>query len=472
MKKRSVLLLATLAALLLLLTSCTLPDFISDHLPDFLKPEPKTAEELWARVDGEMDELDSYEMTISGVAKFFVYGIEADSTYEGKMICAGLTGGDYYYYQKTTTTVTAESLSLDQASVSLDAYHDGRYFLMNEEGGAVLQRLSSPMTKEEAIAYVEYAKTSDSFVGFELEDCANKSFSKREDGTWTLSYSGYTAAAIREIEEKMGSLDGEVFGTDMQDVHISLEITEEFLVKRLSMVFVFEPAETVSKTPVLSYAVEVSHYNTAERKTDELTPADYTEVEDLALLRDIEDMLEEYEESTDASFTLEILQKASYAGEERTVSEEVDEVRFGIGSDGFYYTIDIETGDTRLGLSYVNGVRTTTVGTRSETQAQTRDEAEEFIRGLIRTAQYDPSRVKNITAKGDGVYELLVESSYREAVEASFASMGATHTSTQQTITVTVAEGRLVSMENRIVGIGILQGENVTVVIETANRFH
>ena len=70
-------------------------------------------------------------------------------------------------------------------------------FVSSEQGDSV-QKLYSPLTKDEYIAYLE--KQEDA-LDIDFEACVNKTFAKNEDKTWTLTYSGYTKKVIAEVIE-------------------------------------------------------------------------------------------------------------------------------------------------------------------------------------------------------------------------------------------------------------------------------
>ncbi len=441
MRKRLFLLAVTLVALLLLLTSCSALENLGLDL-DFLKPEPKTADELFARMDEEMEELVSFKITNDLRMELTYSGFTVESTAKGTIIEIDDKDSEYYYYEKMTASVGIGSDK--ETSVSLEAYHGGHYFLLQSKDGTDTQKLASAMTREEALALRE-KKISGSLADLDLLKCTEKSFTKRDDGSYTLSLSGYSATDIANIRDEIG-LDAEFIGDTFRDIALTLEINPDYLVTRLDFTFVFEGEDA----PEISLSMTVSDLNTAERITEELTPDGYTVVDDLAALYDLEDMWKARKEADAGSLLVELRQKAYTAGDLVVNESMTCDAVFGKETDGYRQTLTYTdlSGDSYT-MHYEGGTLTLTENGSSTTSPMSEKEAKEALAELFPGMyDYTPENVTNISAEGQ-VYTLSVHSLMEEELRELYESLGATGCQVEESIVLTVENGALTKVEFR-----------------------
>jgi len=392
--------------------------------------EPHSAKGLWRRINASMDALDSYEVDISMEMSFSVNGVKVEGTANGRGIEAGRGKEDYYYYQIVRTTLKSNRFDSDKKLYSLQAYHDGMAFISNT-GEGMEQKLCSPM---EAQAYIEYVGNQASGIGgFHI--CENAEYAKLENGDWLLTFSGYPEETVEKVAELYG-IEGDTLGAEMTDMKVSISAGEDFLVKNLTIDFVFEDKKA---GPVISLSSDYSRYNEAKRYTDTLDVEDYVQIEDLRLLNDIEDMLEEIQESEKATFTFESTQTT----EGKETYREIDTVTFENREDGFYYNIDADIKGEKYEMIYEKGTLTVKSETKTpERKAQTEKEAKAFIADLINFAGYDKTYVTKVVRAGDNSHILVLKR------QNPLAGQGGN--SSTQNVTVVIKDDQLVSITTSV----------------------
>ena len=454
MKKRSFILAVILVALLL--TSCSLPSEL-----DFLRPAPKTADELFLRVDERMDEQTSLRLDSTIKMKLSVNGTVLTANGTGTTVLIDDGESEYYYYEKMAITV--KGAGSEETSVSLDAYHDGRYFLMQTEGETTTRQLMAEMSREEAIALREL-KADDSLSGIDFTKCTEKSFEKREDGGYTLDFSGYTAADIATVWDAL-ELDEEIFDHELIDLCLTLEIGKDYLVTELGLRLVFRE-DGDAPPPEIAVTMALSDYGSAERITEGLTPDGYTEVEDLAVLYRIGELWEAHKTATEDSLLFRLYSTTTVNGRiEDTTSSTCDAV-FGRGENGYFQTLTY-TG-TELGdytARYESGTCEITGEGSTLTTPMTEKEAREEIEELYDAGyDYSPDKITAISFE-DNTYILGVTSMQGDTVTQILGATGATAVTCRESIRVSLGEDDIGWIEFRTEASGYLAGSHVSITL-------
>jgi hypothetical protein len=309
------------------------------------------------------------------------------------------------------------------------------------------------MTKEDAKAYVD-EKDSDIF---EFGDCVNKEVKINEDGTYDLTFSGYTAKAVHEILDQTG-LDTSMLTHDVIDVTVSIKADAEFNATVFEFSFVFEQKTGSEKMPEISVKGTYYKYNEALIDAAKVNPEKYTAVDDIRLIDEMEDLLDARYAKEEGNFTLDISQTLKIMGETQQ-SSETDIVTYGKNDKGYFYDIDADMNGTKYDISYSLGAQTVVAGGQSQVSAQTEAEARAFIENLINTCQFKDTAVIGVKKISDNKYSFTCEpkAAYKTLIE----QMGATFRSVTQTITVTVENGEIVNIESEAVANGaVTQGNN------------
>ena len=409
------------ALLAFLFTSCS------------LQKNPKTADELYARIDTAMNALDSYKAQGTISMTFFKEGVKMNTTSESRISEAGLLSGDYYFYSETETVVKAETLGVEETVHSMEAFYNGNVYLKNE-GDGLSQRFSSAMTAEEYMAY-QSEKSGDIDDGA-LSDCVTKVMKEHEDGTYSIEYSGYTARTIETLRKQMNfdALDVE---EKVIDFIITIDTDEEMRVSEIKMDAIFDIEEESTQKPSLTVTYHYSDYDSVTREPALFTEADYNVISDIRLLDKLETLYGEMLSKKENTFCL-ISEQHFKMGVEESSYLEKDTVTYGEDEQGFFYAIDAMISDVMIEVDYRNGTQTIRQGADAETMAQTDAEARAYIKGLMSVIGFNKLQVREIAELGDGVYVAAMngvdEAAYRELVQG----MGMTFSSFEQKISFSV----------------------------------
>lgn len=462
MKKRA-LWICMLLALAMLLVSC-------QGMKDALRPAPKTAEELWARIGEVMQEFDSYEVAMEMDIVMVMEGYAVQSTATGMLIED--KGEDYYYYSETNVTVTCEALDLNQETRAISAYMDGKAFEFRGENGYE-RKLYSKMTAEEYAAY-RVADREASSIEADITDCTHAEFAQNEDKTWTLTYSGYTKKAIKGITGALSTQEMDVFGADIVDVKVTFHADTSYRVTDISMEFEFDADEGAKQAPALNVRMKLTAMgDQVTRVTDTIDAAKYKEVDDLAICKEITKLIEDRYEAEDGSFHYVQEQIFKVMGQTEKFSE-TDTVQYGVQDGKFYYDIKSEYDNADMTLSYKDGACTVTWEGESVSEPQTEEEARALIEMLINDSAYgyNAESITNIKDKGKGVWEIEQALGSSAEFEEIFANMGGTYKSCTQTVTVTIKEGKITEIKNVITAKGSITSGRDTYEMSYTLQMH
>ena len=149
MMKKKMLCLLLCVLLVVMTVSC------NDEPKETNEPKgnsPESAQELYDRIDGQMNALKSYKTDMSISMTSFVEGYEMKMDATSSLIMNVNVDGKYYFYEESTAKITIDELSVEETLKTIEAYYAGNYFISNEESG-MIQKLYSPMTAEEAKEY-------------------------------------------------------------------------------------------------------------------------------------------------------------------------------------------------------------------------------------------------------------------------------------------------------------------------------
>ncbi len=422
-----------------------------------VKPvDPTTAKELWERIDGVMDSLDSYEVDNSMQMKYYYQGYEFIGDITGRDIQAG-EEDDYYFYRVLTTLVSCEALSFEQRQTIIEAYNDGKMYVFNE-GSGINQKLFSKITSEDYIKYREERDSDD----IDYLDCKNTEFAKNEDNTWSLNFSGYTKITIKSFMESTG-MDEESLGADIIDMKISATADENFRAKNVKIELVFEAKEGSTNVPTLISINDYSKYNEATRA--EIETDGYIEVEDVRVLDTIETKIEELQNVEKSSFILDLTQTVQVSGQTMYTYKEKDTVEYGRDNGNYYYTLTSEADGSKTSIAYKNGIETVIVDGETTSYYSDDKESKEHIDSLINYSKYNKGLVSNIRKVSEGVYK--IEVGYPEVTDdkAALESLGATFKDATQSTTYTFDNEKIVKIESEIKLVGEVKSGNTVVEV-------
>ncbi len=462
MKKRT-LLICVLLACAMLLASC-------QGIADALRPDPKTADELWERIGEAMQGYDAYAMSLEMDMVMVVAGHEMISKATGTMIEDA--GEDYYYYSETDVTVSCEELDMEETVKSISAYADGRAFEFRGENGYE-RKLYSKMTSEE---YQAYKASDEQEEEPDFGDCTQESFAQNEDKTWTLTYSGYTKKTINIITNAFSGI-ADVFGADIEDMQVTFKTNEDFRVTDIGIVFEFAKPEDGAAEPQLDIRLGLDAVgDEVVRVTDTIDPKKYKEVDDLAIRKQIDDMIEQRNQAEQGKFEYKMIQTVKVMGQTETY-DETSIVKYGVEDGKYFYEIELSVNGESAGVTYKNGTLTVTYEGESYDEPQTEQEAKELIESMINdpTLGYNSESITNITKKNDGIWEIELAVSDTATFDELYDALGGTYKSATQTVTVTVQDGKLIRIKNVLASRGSIQSGRdtyeVTLTIQMETSF-
>ncbi len=437
MKKRT-LLICVLLACAMLLASC-------QGLKDALRPNPKTADELWERIDEVMQEYDAFAMSLEMDMVMVVEGYAMHSKATGTMIED--TGDDYYYYSETDVTVSCEELDVEETAKSISAFMNGKAFEFRGENGYE-RKLYSKMTAEE---YQAYKASDEQDEEPDFQDCTQESFVKNEDKTWTLTYSGYTKKTINIITDAFSGI-ADVFGADIVDMQVTFRANEDFRVTDIGIAFEFAEQEDDTAAPCLDIRMKLSALgDEVVRVTDTIDVKKYREVDDLAICKQIDKLIDARLEAEQGEFSYELMHHVGVSGRYET-TEESSQVKYEKVNGRLSYEIKTKSQEYTATISYKNGTQTVTVDGESYSEPQSEEQAISLIQSMIDDPSlgYDAESVSNIKNMGGGKWEIEQAVTDSEIYKQIIESMGATYKSTSQTIRFTIANDELIKIHNSI----------------------
>ena len=403
-------------------------------------PEISSASELWAKINAAMDGLNSYEGTVIMDMTMYVSGYKMTAQMLGTAIEAGIHEGDYYFYQSMVSTMNMPELMMEQTTVNLKAYHEGKMFTAYTDG-TVDQRFYSIMSRED----FEGDEEGGTLANLDILQCMNATFAQNEDKTWTLNCSGYTGRTVNAITAELG-IGAEMLDIAIEDLEITVVADESFYAKEIKIVFVFSEG---SASPAITATMTYGKYNAATPITEVLNTADYVQLADARLLTQIEDKIDELLNREAGFFTLDLKQKATILGE-TTTSYEKDAVTFGIKDGSYFFNVLIDMDGENMVMDYKNGAVTITMAGESQSMPMTVAEAKTTIATIANNGGYSSAIVKSVTDMGDGVYILECVTPDPATYGALFESMGAQYQSGTQIISVTMRDGVLVQLYSQI----------------------
>lgn len=417
--------------------------------------KPESAADVMEKIDEKMESLKSYQSDMTAEMKTKIQEMDCEISFTGQQIVLE----DYYYNLMEGSTVFKGGMMSDPTVKfkEIEAFHDGKMFIWKEQWDAsetvnyltmnmedLSQKLCSSLTKEE---FAEYLENQSDDLDIDYNECVNSAFVRNEDKTWTLTYSGYTKKTIDKVVQSFGD---ELFEEEIVDMEITIHANKDFTAKDIEIKMIFEESAISSSFRIYT---QYSKYNEATAVTDTLNPSDYTEIADCRLLKGIENMLEDLEESDNGSFVLDMDQTLTIKKPSQTQkTSEKDTVHYGEKDGKYFYTVHASYDGADIDIAYENGKQTTTVNGISQIADQTEKEAKAFINGLINTASYESIRVSNITKIEDGVYKIDHRPD-KNIYKPVFSALNATmpqDSQVKQTITITVRDGKIESIQSEL----------------------
>lgn len=434
MKKATRFLAALLALIMIFaLSSCSLIGPLFKGSPS----EKTEVQKLMTKINDKMSSYDSFEIAMTMDIKYFVDDVAASAYTEGKQITTGLVSGDFQTYTKMDTEVSSDNLDEKQKVSSKEGYYDGKYFLTTK-GDYYNQKIYSPLTAQEAYDFV--MEHGMSFGGY--LNCENAKASTKDNGDIVFACSGYSKAVLENIYDYFG-IDDSIFDVGIADVEVSITADSSYCVREVSLDFIFEKSENANNASEMKIVEKYSAFDEAYIDPAMINLEKHTEVYDIRILKEIDDMLDDIYESSSGSFDLSISQTQELMGRTYT-GEETDKVIYGKDENGYFYDIESNVNGSDTTIKYRDGYKKTFYSPDdSMAEPQSEREARKYIESLINTGGFSIPCVSNIEKVSEGVYRVVCENqavSYR-----SWKVNGVT-----QTITFTVDKDKIVKIVSQV----------------------
>ncbi|MBQ7379809.1 MAG: hypothetical protein IJW70_09085 [Clostridia bacterium] len=390
-------------------------------------PAPMTAKQVERRVNIKMADVKSYRVDVEMTYVAYSGTTKITGTAEGIMIeDQGENNDDYYSYVEMVNNMKSNSSSFKIRNV--DAYVDGRAFSMFGDGD-ITRRLYSEMTLKEYNAY----RQGESLTEMNLEDCENAEMEKTDSG-YVLKYSGYSAEAVEDFA-KLSGMEEDVFGKELKDLIVTMEVSKDYLPQKITLEMVFDVEEGSYYQPKSTMTMTYSQFNQAERITRGLNVENYTEIESLSLLKDLQQLIDDRIDAKKGSFTHTASQSVSLMTQSEK-SNQTNKVSFERTKDGLTFSADVSSNQAASShIEYSNGEQHTEINGVSNTTKMKEEKAQAFIAELINdpATGYNTNYVSNIE-KTDTGYRVTMAVSKNNALGQSITSTGATFGSGTHTI--------------------------------------
>lgn len=441
MMKKRMIWVSLLLVCVILLASC-------DSLLRVL-PAPMTAGQLERRVNAKMSDVQNYRVDVEMKYTVYVGASKVTGTATGIMIeDQGEGKNDYYSYMEMTNEMKSNGTSFRLRNV--EAYIDGNAFSQFGDG-KVTRRLYSEMTRKEYQAY----RQGDSLIEMDLEDCETSEMEKTDNG-YLLKYSGYSAESVEEFSEASG-LGRDAFGEDLKDLIVTMEVSKDYLPAKITLEPVFDVEEGAYYQPKVTMTMAFSQFNEAERITKGFSTDQYTKIESLSLLTDLEQLIEDRIDAKSGSFTYTASQKVTFMTKTEKQNQ-TSKVSYERTKDGLTFSADV-SGDSVASshIEYSNGEKITETNGKTHTNKMTEDEARTFIAELVNDPAmgYNTNYVSNIE-KTDTGYLVTMAVSKNSALGQSIASTGASFGNGKHTIEFVLDGNKLKSIKVDYSGQGVV----------------
>ncbi len=209
---------------------------------------------------------------------------EGVSTYEDK-------DGEISMLEQTTTTVWVGGEKT--VTYTDEGYMNGMMFTYNKEGKAV-SKLKSPITWEEYEAFRDNQMEDVPEIGVGEGFCTTMTCKQGDDGIWTATYEGFTELGMKYFRYIVKGLETAIEAEHtLKDVRLTYVADKDLTPLSQKMEFIFDEKEGAeTRVPVITAEMEITGLNNTVF-SEEYDISDFTEVEDLRIIRRFADALED-----------------------------------------------------------------------------------------------------------------------------------------------------------------------------------
>ena len=392
--KRLAFLLSVVLVLSMLLTSC---EYIDSFL-DLFEAEPETADELWERIDEEMDELDSYTATTAARLDYEMQGVKVKGNLKVTMKEIGDAGDDDYYAYLYSMTDIYIGGSLTTETEATIVYQDGKMYLSNTSSDAS-SRLVSEISAEDFVNYISGEKE---YFEFPVDNASDKEMRRRGDDKWELTFSISDKDELATMLEEL-KFDKKSLGISITEISVEIVADEDYRADEINVTFYS------GEDDVITMSARYGSFNAVEKI--DIDESKYNEVDDIFVAIALEECLDSALDAEEIGFTVEINQQVRDGGFQniRYVYGEKDIVKAYNKNGAFTYSIAAYIDGEEYSVEYAYGTQTVSGPDIHEATAQSTLEARAFLMNLIDPTDFSLMNVTEIEQYSDGRYKIVVE---------------------------------------------------------------
>lgn len=403
--------------------------------------EDKT-ETVMQNVVDAMNRISSFEANVDTNLLLYVAATKITAKITSKIVAKASGDNDVYYYEQHDTTVTGTGV--EQATSSIEAFNDGKYFLSFTFNGRK-KRLYSENTAEEFMNY--YLSSSEKNSVY--EGYGKASHIETDTGGYIITLTEYDSEVVDSINEELG-LPMENGGGKVTDCTVTITASSDYLINRVVVDYAFSNTEFSGR--------QITYYgkhNAAEKITDTIDPSDYTKVPDAMAVSRYSELVKDRENSESGFFEFSLMQNIRLSGSSPVEHNEKDAVTYGVDNGRYYFDIDSELNGVNYDITYKDGVYK--INGRVDSTSDYNDlTSKAFINQLIDPFGIVPTDVEEVTVSetDEGtVYNFKLETSYGTVVDSLktvFESVGAIYRRAEINLEFAVKNDEIMSIKYTI----------------------
>ncbi len=355
---------------------------------------------------------------------------------------------------------------------TISGYRDGKLYQMktiNDQTSALVSSISAKAYRAHEAFMLE---TSDKDMITLLQLAKNKKSAQNEDGTWSATLSGYTEKDLDTLRRELLS-NVEIFseGYKANDLLVEVTVTKDHMPANLTMTMLYESTDTEEHSiePELVISCAFKDFGTAT--LPEVDFSQYTEVENLTTLLEVQKVLSDYQAADEISFVSDNSNKVSYAGEQQTTIER-DSVS-AIVKDG-KYSFDISAvvnpdtdSETVVDVTFSDGLfKMSGKGMQTQTENMEEIDARAYVYNLLDPANISNVNIENIWAnENGGIYIFTIADPDYSAYKNMYSQYGAKNFEAMAEIKIRYENGKVTEYNYQYSVFATIQGQRLEVQI-------